>query len=857
MSNYTNLNKIVLYQTPMFNRTDTYLFESASARDTYFDNISPMKQITITDFHDLYEGCGIRLPYNYLELKKYNTMKLYYNDGLGHTQTYYCNVDNYLYESTKTCVPLYRIDYFLTYGYLLYHQNIDMLMERKTISEVNITKDMKADDVTIPRIKYTKKNTNEHLDEYYIVYPNAEHLYVILLNNVSIDNTAKNGINVSFYVNTGTDSASNPVNRKIDTMTIGCYVCLCNGISGLNYVLSHENNDYINQILEIEPMPYMSIPPYPDTFNSDNYYFFKSDLSLFPSRIEQFTYHMYEDYVPYTYRPTSTTNIYPNSDKKVMNWLNSRGIVVQDFEYDPKNFDDDDLVIPSNVDNVNYRYHAGLYFYTFLGNTYCYPLGYRGEDLNTSYCQKWTSGKTFSYTTDYQNSLAYKELQEYNSQQATYAIKNADIAMYYNNKLLTNQLSQIDVSKEQNLLSYRSQANTMNNQIVQLGYQETSNNVSKTTTLSSGILSGVGNLLTGNFAGLGGTAINTAGQLSSNYLSGLSINANKNLLSYQIDNLSKQTVNQNQMLDLQKEYNSINTQFQCDTIALSRDNTLANIAISNKYNNLKPGSSTLSPFEEITDYYYAEEIDTDNNTNYSQVVNIRTHYNIYGIYLGYIKAWIPGYYEGLYFDYIKGDMINNTNTLLNISGMNTEIFTQLSLRLTEGLRIWNYHKLILDEHNNYEHTLFGNLLLDNTMSNVTFPVASPGEYLPGPNEEQKIIYANDMYELMDTNGIDWDTYFEIDQAYWNSYNTLPAHPTDDEIRKHNYLNWLGYNVPFGEEPTGDLATDLEFEAGFIYITYHNDDTALKIIMSMNWLTLNQMRYMWYQYLSWKHQDENS
>ena len=150
---YENLNTVTLYKTPQFSSVDTVLFKNLIERDNYFNTLPSEKRLEITDFTDLYEGRNFVLPYNYLDLKEYNTMKLYYNDGLGHEQTYYCNVDNYIYVSTNACIPIYRIDYFLTFGYLIYDKNINIVMDRRTVKESEINRDMKSDDIQIPRLQ--------------------------------------------------------------------------------------------------------------------------------------------------------------------------------------------------------------------------------------------------------------------------------------------------------------------------------------------------------------------------------------------------------------------------------------------------------------------------------------------------------------------------------------------------------------------------------------------------------------------------------------------------------------------------------------------------------------------------------
>lgn len=850
---FVNLNKITLYKTPMFNTVDTYLFENATERDNYFNSITSNNKLEIDNFHDLYEGCGITLPYNYLDLKKYNTMKLYYNDSLGHEQTYYCNVDNYLYVSTNACVPIYRIDYFLTYGHLLYGKNISMFMERRTLSENHVTRNDKADDITVPRIRYEKQFVSKggikhkHIPE---EYPNE---YIVMLNNSVLPGheSFPRSVTVKFCFAIGRDSNNEYVDENnFDETTIGC-ICLQCTREGLDYVLRNENADYIMDIIEIHNWINAGGPDY-------NEYGFRplNDMYPKPDFVFQFNYDLYNDYTPYAYKPLSTDNIYPNNDKKVMSWLNCKGVMVQDFEYDPKDFDDNDLKRLDNVVKYDFEYHAGLYFYSFLGYTYCYPIGYRGEYINISNVIKWKSGKEFSYTTDYTKTLAYKELQEYNTQQTEYAIKNADISSYYAQQLASNQNAQLDISKQQNMISLRSQTNSLNNQIVQNNYQRDLLNISKTgdkINLVGGIAGAVGDLFTGKIGSAIGGVIGTIGNYgittASKSINLKSINANNDLLSYQIDIAKAQAASQNRLLELQQAANSINARFQCDTIALTRDNTLANIAISNKYNNLRPGSFNGFGFNEISDYVFAEYIDTDDYTDFSQIINIRTHYNTYGIFRGYIDNWKPGQFEGLYFDYIKGEPVNNSNELID-NTLTTEIYTQLVTRLSNGLRIWNPKVLVTYNH---ETLLFGNLMFDNTYSNIPSYGNYKGE-LGGPTEEQKLLYQREWYSQIITQSITSSSYSTVNITNWNNLYTPPSRPTPEEGDKYNYLIWLGNGIPFGETPTGTEADDLRWEGRYIYNEfgkYNGDEYAIKIILSMTYLTINQMRYIWYQYLVMK------
>ena len=842
---YTNLNTITLYKTPMFNITDTVMFESKVQRDSYFDSISDTAKLEITDFHDLYEGCGIRLPYNYLDLKKYNTMKLYYNDSLGHTQTYYCNVDNYLYAGTNTCVPLYRIDYFLTFGYLLYNKQVSFQTSRRTISEANINHKMKADDVTIPKIKYTKVCTN--LGEKYLENnPGSGNEYIIFLNRSSVVPTAKKGIKVTMKYYLGKDSSNNDVDNIMDTVTIGCIVAIADE-TGLKYILEHESTDYIEKIVEV--LPESSEYAYPGVPASPGYMYLSSDITVYP-HVEQFKFNLAYDYSPNYEIPQNPVNIYPSHDKKVLNWLNARGVVVQGFEYDPKDFEDDDLPTNSNVATYDPRYTSGLYFYTFLGYTYCYPVGYRSQPADISYAQKWQSGKNFNYVSNYENTLAYKELQEYNAQQQKYAIENASLATYYQNQLLANQNAQIDISKQQSLISYKNQINSLNNQVKQVEYQLQGVELAEKNKKLTGTLDIMSSALTGNLFGGANSAISLALNKTTMQLSKNTLQSTRDLLNYQTEHTMQEMVNQSQLYDLQKSYNSINTRFQCDTIALSRDNTLANIAISNKYNNSKPGTWNQTDFTEITNYYYRESIDDEKGTDYSQIFNIRNHYDLYGMYIGYNETLTLGNYEGLMYDYIEGVLLNDkVSTIWNLitGDMTPEIFTQLSARFTNGLRLWKPGILLGTNYN----PLF-DFTTDNTMINVNGQIANSAL----PEQYKYPLERRFWIELL--NNENAYTYYlhDIEPGPRNSIGTAISNAisyclTNNIIPNeasyggwcNEYLQYYRRYIPYGSIPTGDRATILASEATVLKNSTYTLDEQVEIIASMNWLCIEEQLYM--------------
>ena len=710
---FTNLSTVTLYKTPMFNETDTTLFASANVRDTYFNNIPDTDKLEITDFTPLYEGRTFNIPGNYIDLKKYNTMKLYYNDSNGHTETYYCNVDNYLYVSDNTSTPVYRIDYFLTFGHLLYNKNIEVMFERRTLSNANITKNIKLDDIPTPRIKYTKHATQWAWN---LIDASSEEGYFIYLNNKTIAGSAVKGFKINFNFYAGKDSSNNDVFKLIDSQTVGCYVVYADK-TGLDYILQNENNDYIEKIITVHYGLTLDIE------NNEHYKFVDSDIdigfglsggtscgtiymtNILPYFVDTPVGRSYSKKLP-------TTNVLCSDYKTYDDWNPLRTIIIQGNEFDPKDFSNDYMGTVTDVSTYSSLFQAGLYYFTILGYTYIYPIGYKDMFINKDYAFKFQSGKNFEYTSDYQNTLAYKQLLEYNSQQQKYAIENASIQTYYQNQLLANQNAQIDVSRQQNMLSYTNQVNSLNTQWLQLDLQSTSTDINKTSKLGTSLLAGISNLLSGNYFGTGSDIIGIGSTIAGTTLTKQGITYSQGLIDKTINNAKQAVMLQNQLYGLQQQANTINTRFQCDVIALNRDNALANIAISNKYNNAQPGAYKQTDFTQITNYYYTAEPYVKPYEDYSVKSNILNHYNIYGMYIGFAQNWKPGTYEGHFYDYIQGTIINNQNVLSE--ELTYEKYLALAERIQKGVRIWRNDKFsALDTKTRMDYT-FGNLTIDNT-----------------------------------------------------------------------------------------------------------------------------------------------
>ena len=797
---YLNLNTVTLYKTPLFSQTDSVLFESESDRDSYFDSISNVNKLEMTEFTDLYEGRNIILPINYIEAKKkYNTMKLCYNDGLGHTETYYCNVDNFLYVSPTDCLPIYRIDYFLTYGHLLYNKEIDLITTRRTVREDEVNTMMKADSIVVPKLHYEKKQTWFNPNN---VYPEKEY-YVIFLNNTT-NQSAKKGIKVNFYLPLGKDSSNNYVNKKIDDYTIGCYIALCNP-EYLNEFLTNEPAEYIEKIIQT------NVPEsrYKQSLVNQHYVYVTSDIDLddfqyfkIASKNDKIIKSQLLNLFPDVY-----TNLYPNSNKKVMEWLPTKGFVVQGQEFDLKDFDDELFPTDENVDVTFVQNESTLYFYNCFGYTFCFPIGYRGEPINLDFMLKWQSAKNFSYVNDYQNSLAYKQIQEENNQSIINAQRTAGVQSYYANLMAQNANAQLDITKSLTTASYLSQENSMSSSYFQTNaglenqiYNIRTNQATRGTDLKSWILNPVKTYSTG--------AVDT--QVNVPYLQSL-IDNNNQTLNTQKEILAIQRDFNYKNIELQKQANLISAQFQCDTASITRDNAISMISIKNKYNNCKPGAYYQTDYTQYTSYYYLMTIETFNDTNFSMVDNIRNHYNVCGIDVGYIEKWKPSERKGLYFNYVLGSILDNSNKL--ISQIPSEIFIELSSRIEQGIRLWYKDQLYW----------FGNLTIDNTYTGSPMPHYNLSDESKAEIEE----YINDniwSYSKEDLLSMCYSRFFSLNER--------------------SYVDWIINDLPYGESVSNDkkLALNAFFyseETGYLP-TKEEAITYVKNIM--NNLTVYEKQY---------------
>lgn len=803
MDNYTNLSTVTLYNTPLFSQTDSVLFESETRRDLYFSNIPNADKLELTDFTDLYEGRSIVLPYNYLDLKKYNTMKLYYNDGLGHTATYYCNVDNYIYVSTSACVPIYRIDYFLTYGHLLYNKRIDMFTRRRTVKEDEINTMMKADSIVVPKLHYDKKESWFNPNN---AFPETEY-YVIFLNNCN-NNSAKKGIKVNFYLPLGKDSSNIYVKKKIDDYTIGSYIALCKP-EYFEEFLNAEPSEYIEQIIQC------SVPEscYKLSLLDQHYIYVTGDIDL-----DDFQYfkianknekiiktNILQNYGEF---PDNDVNLYPNHDKKVMEWLPTKGFVVQGQEFDFKDFDDELFPTDSRVVETFKKNESTLYFYNCFGYTFCFPIGYRGESINKEFMMKWQSAKNFSYVNNYQNSLAYKQLMDQNSQAVINAERTAGVQSYYANLMSENANLQLDVTKSMTTLNYLSQKNNLSD-----NYLQTNQAINQQITEANAQNSWIFNLL-GKIGGLftGKTYQQGAIHNSQQIYRQAQLNNNTNVFNSQSAILQAQRDLQYQSIDIQKQANLLNTQYQCDTASATRDNSIAMISISNKYNNCKPGAYFQTDYSQYTPYYYIISIETFNETDFRMVDNIRNHYNVLGIDVGCIETWYPSVRKGLYFNYICGSILDNSNNL--ISNLTSEIFVALAQRIEQGIRLWFEDQLYW----------FGNLTIDNTYTGLP----EPHYYLSDDDKESIINYINtNMYSYEKT-----DLIAQFNNHYFST-------------NERQYGLWIINGLPYGDNT---ISADNQTALNSFFAHEKNDllptsDEAINYVKkTMNNLTVYEKQY---------------
>lgn len=801
---YVNLNTVTLYKTPLFSVTDSVLFANEFERDLYFDSIN--ERLELTEFTDLYEGRQIVLPYNYLDLKLYNTMKLHYDDGLGHIYDYYCNVDNYIYTSTNSCIPIYRIDYFLTYGHLLYDKDIDVIVDRRTVPENEINNNMKSDAIVVPKLKYTKKRTWSNIVENNM--NNSKEYYIIYLNNITDKTKGKRGITASFVLPIGKDSDGNFVNHKLDDFTIGCYVVVC-GADALNTVLDTEPAEYIEKITK------SNVPPKSygvDVMESTDIVYVNNDLIIGANTYE------YEFIKKSIYTASAYTseekqvNLYPNHDKKIMKRLPTFGYVVQGQEFDLKDFIDSDFPTSEDVvENTNFN-ESSLYFYNCFDYTFAFPIGYRGENVNMGYMVKWQSAKNFSYTSDYTKSLAYKQIQEENNQAIINANRVAGVQSYYANLIAQNANQQLDVSKALTTASYLSQVNTLDTTYSQTNaglenqmYNIRTQHAVNSTDLRQWLFNPAGTYATGV----------TNMQVNVPYMQRM-IDSNHTSLAYQKNILQVQRDLQYQSIDIQKQANLLNAQFQCDTASVTRDNAIANISIKNKYNNCQPNAYNPTDYTQFTSYYYEMEIETYKDTDFSIVDNVRNHYNVLGISVGYTEKWQPKVKKGLYFNYILGNVIDNSNKL--IQEIPSEIFIELSSRISQGIRLWYVEQL----------KWFGNLTIDNTYT------GSPEIY----NELSDI----DKKEILD--------FININMYDYNKGDLISLINSTYNGVKLNYALWYINDLPYGEtELNKDTQTKLQTLAylikwyGYDYYGVKTLEDGIKLIKDrFNWLTINEKVY---------------
>ena len=797
---YVNLSTITLYKTPKFNKIDSVMFSSKNDRDLYFDTIPATDKLEMTEFTDLYEGRSVILPYNYLDLKEYNTMKLYYNDGLGHEETYYCNVDNYIYVSTDACYPIYRVDYFLTFSYMLYNKTIAMVTDRRTVAENSLTKNMKADDVTVPRYKYTKHTT------YYILPGsdpyNKTPYYIVYLNKTQ-NNNGKLGINCKMQFFIGTDDNNNnaPYIYDIDTYTIGCYIAIADK-DHLSNILGTEPMEYIEKIIEVDTVINYLNDADMTNLISNGYVYLENDIELESWGTNDSYYfckvNFYNDGKYLTdnamFLREQRTNIYPNHKKKILEWQPTTGIVIQGMEFDIKDFDDNDFPKVTGVTNYKYMYST-IYFFNFLGYTFAYPVGYKHEPVNYDYMIKWQSGRNFSYSSEYTNSLAYKELQEYNTQAVKFAKQQAGVQAYYNNQLLQNTKEAIDISKQQSVLSWQNQYNTLNTNISNIKEEHQS-----TAAIINNAFGSIVNTFKGLFSG-------DIGALSYKVKENVALN-NIDLLREQVGIIGQQNSIDINALTNQYQRAVIETRFQNDCLAIARDNTIANIAISNKYNNAKPNAYYETDFTQFSSYYYTYYIDLTDGDEIEQ--NIKNRYNVLGTYVGYLENWRPSVYEGLYFDYIKGSIIDNSYQVS--ADIPNDIYIQLISRIEEGVRIWHPTEL----------AWFGNLLIDNTN------LGTPEPYNTYTDTQKANIETS-------LEGYMYNDYYN--KATCKAQLKI-AYPTIDD----DYLDWYVDNQPWGSA-TIPITRKTELTTYWLFLSYDYSTVEVKdIIKKDDFLTVNEKQW---------------
>ena len=298
----------------------------------------------------------------------------------------------------------------------------------------------------------------------------------------------------------------------------------------------------------------------------------------------------------------------------------------------------------------------------------------------------------------------------------------------------------------------------------------------------------------------------------------------KNIVLSSLQNNAQALNSQSQYLDIQrqlsyldidskKQANLINASYKCDMASATRDNAIANISISNKYNNAKPNAYNETDFTQFTSYFYIFSIDTDNNTNFRIVDNIKAHYNVLGTNVGYIENWKPAERKGLYFDYVLGSVIDNKNSLFK--DLTPELYTELVTRIENGIRMW------------YTETIewFGDVIIDNTYTGSAEP------YLENLTNERKAeltnIVNNKIYnELVNKNNL---------LEYILVSDFTPSEKT--------YMNWIVNDLVWGETPIESTKrTRIVTEVNVLDIRFNRDLAKVEArIREWTFLTIYEMQ----------------
>lgn len=217
---YKNKSYVTLYNLPIQLNSTSNINWGKINKENYFNSIQD--QITYDDFTDLYRDRGFALPDNLENLRKYNYMKLHYENEVGVNKDFYCFIESYEYISQEVSVPIYSIDYHTSFGYF---GDMQINVERET-PDINRTEYLFDEDFYPPRYNITS-----------IDYDTSRY-YVIKLNR------SINGYKPTGKINLVYNS------QNVTTFNLDSIYILCNS-TGLFNRLQTEYTEYVTDVYSV------------------------------------------------------------------------------------------------------------------------------------------------------------------------------------------------------------------------------------------------------------------------------------------------------------------------------------------------------------------------------------------------------------------------------------------------------------------------------------------------------------------------------------------------------------------------------------------------------------------------------